>query len=362
MGLANVKTLLQIGLKGSALVIMALSMMGNKGCEKAPETDGPRTTLRERVMFDEITSSPMNLGAAGQFDFNFVANAQMYNILQMSDKFSVFYGSVNTAAQSGRRTQLPDEELFGTWAFEAGYAPMATYSEVERCMLNRTSVALKGNIRSFEATMGGGLGIGFGPSFGLKLPMELGVKIKSAKLNVGLLAYNPFTRHQIASSEASEKATETNVNFSIDLGGLSLGPSFWFKSELANVTNKAFKLALTYLVGGMSKAEHKWSSRVVADHDTHVVVQGGRDVNMKVGDLLEIRKQDFYQTGSGCENIDVLDKYNEPIALIRIETLGDTIARGKVIEQTDYRVEAGDLVLIRSLAPPEGTTTASLTP
>ncbi|MGE3759903.1 MAG: hypothetical protein AB7H97_19205, partial [Pseudobdellovibrionaceae bacterium] len=269
-------------LKVSALVAVAFSMMGNKGCEQKPPPEGPRTTLRERIMFEQITSNPVNLGQGGQFDFGFVANAQMYTTLQNSNRFSIFYGSANTVAQSNSRRALPDEELFGTWAFEAGYAPMATYSEVQKCLLNRTQVVVRGAIRSFEASTGGGIGIGFGPNFGLKLPISLGLKIKKANLDVGLEAYSPFTSHQIATGEAIGKQTETNLDFSIDLGGITLGPSYWFKTPLAEVTRNAFYMALQNLIKNMDNVGHKWSSFVVADHDTHVVVQGGKDVNMKV--------------------------------------------------------------------------------
>jgi hypothetical protein len=77
-------------LKSGMLVLTAGLMMGNQSCEQAQVS---QRELKRIVEMGKITSPKVNLPQGGSFDFEYVANQQVYGVLQTSDHFALRYAT-----------------------------------------------------------------------------------------------------------------------------------------------------------------------------------------------------------------------------------------------------------------------------
>ena len=79
----NPNAYLRLG-KSLVLVPLALMLMANQQCQ---QPSGARE-LRRRVQMGQIDAPKMPLPDGGSFDFKYVANAQMYDVLRKTQSFS----------------------------------------------------------------------------------------------------------------------------------------------------------------------------------------------------------------------------------------------------------------------------------
>lgn len=120
-----------------------------------------------------------------------------------------------------------------------------------------------------------------------------------------------------------------------------MGPSFYYQTPLASVTKKALTNAVSQIVSGMQK--DLWFTRVMDNQDSHLIIVGGIDLNLEIGDQLLVYNEDYYWDGEPCNS-----NYRgggasagSAVAKIELDWVGDQISRGRIIEQNEHNAVVG---------------------
>jgi hypothetical protein len=339
-------------IKGLFFVALAGSLMGNQGCEQKPEAlplSGRQ--LKKRADLGQITASTMNLPGGGKFDFRFVANAQIYDVLVKSGQFAMTYEQPTAEAQLPVSINGRDAQKLKSWRLMPKVNSYAQYSDEASCMINIPQVRIGGTIRSFEAVGGGGVSIGFNPagSFDVSMIPSASVMIEKAQLDLGLVAYSPLTKGLFSSIDVTSKQTKVDLNLSINFGNFSLGPKFYFQSPLSKVTKSGLEKAVKVIADDLQQVP--WNTRVLADHDTHIAIMGGSNVGLREGDQLAIYNETHYWEGEPCKSkyLGGASNSKEPVAIIEVTELGEDIAQTRVLMQTDRNPKEGAKVVVHKL-------------
>lgn len=352
--------------KTAVLVAGAALTMGNQKCQQQPQQT---RVLKKIVDVNGVTSSPVTFPDGSAFDFQYVANQQIYGVLQESNEFAfkvkkTFATSPATVAQAKMTTGADvkmfnlsegDTAMMKASAEEAGKEVASQYSQTAWCMANLPQARIAGSVNSFEMIGGGGISLGFtpaGPLPGASLG-SASINIEQAQLDLSMMATRPLSSSVIAATNINSKQTKTKLNFTINFGAWSVGPSAYYQTPLATVTKKA----LTTAVGNLSTqmASDAWYTRVLANHDTHLMVVGGADVKLEVGDQLLVYNEEYYWDGEPC-NSNYLGggaAAGSAVAKIEIDWVGDEISRGKVIQQSDYNAVVGAKVKLFKMHAPD---------
>lgn len=335
-------------LKASLLVFGAILTMGNQKCEQEVEV----RQLKKIVDLTTIRSSPLHFPNSTTFDFQFVVNEQIYGVLAANDNFAVKYlPPISKPPQMARSGDLEfynlspaDGLMMKAFAQEAGKENFsAQYSQTAWCMVNEPQIRLAGAVNSFEMIGGGGVKIGFTPAGALPTNgiSDIGINVEWAQLDMTMVALRPLTSKVVSGANITSKQTKTRVKFGLNFGSFSVGPSAYYQTPLAQVTKNALAKALDLLGADLKKEE--WYTRVLANHDSHLVVVGGADVNLEVGDQLLVYNEEYYWEGEPCNSryLGGGAQAGSAVAKIEIDWVGDEISRGRVIEQNDFNAVIG---------------------
>lgn len=356
-------------MKAVVLIAGAAMTMGNQKCEQKVQPSA--RSLKKIVDLGAIRSSPINFPGGQSFDFQFVANQQIYSVLLESKQFAFKYNppiAVPPAQATGDQNffnlSKADGQMMKAFAEAVGKDNYSLeYAKTAWCMVNLPQAKISGSVNSFELIGGGGLNIGFTPAGAYPVSgASLGFNIEFMQLDLSMVATRPLTSSVMAATNVTSKQTKTKVNLGINLGTISIGPSFYHQSPLAQVSKNGLAKAVNDLSTQLTKEE--WYTRVMANHDTHMVIRGGSDVNLEVGDELLIYNEDYYWEGEPCNS-----KYlgggaaaNSAVAKIQIDWVGDEISRGRVVQQTDENAVIGAKVKLYKMhaddykAPDAGVT------
>ncbi|MFP5518461.1 MAG: hypothetical protein ACLGGX_01055 [Bdellovibrionia bacterium] len=355
----NLKNMAQGVGRAIVLIVIATTMMGNESCQQQPQPDSGRK-LRKIVEMGRITSSPLMLPKGGAFDFEFVANQQVYGVLAAHDGFTLRYTPpIASSPLTARGDEFlglnkTDRTAFKAFAKSAGKDDFRVhYSKEAWCMVNLPQTRIAGSVNSFELIGGGGLTIGFTKSgqHDLSNIPEIGFNVEFAQLGVSMVATRPLTNKVMAATNVNSNQTKTQISMAFNAGNFRLGPSAYYQTPLATVTKKGLEKAITGLDEQLQSEE--WFTRVLANHETHLVVVGGQDVRLEVGDELIIYNEDYYWDGEPCNS-----QYrgggaaaDAAVAKIRLDWVGDEISRGIIIEETDEAPVIGAKVKLFKFAP-----------
>jgi len=336
------KTWAQRAGKASLIVLGAGMMMGNQKCE---QKQAPRS-LKKIVEMGAITSSPINFPGGASFDFQFVANQQVYGVLTDNEHFTLRYAPPIAAPPSQVvngddgffNLTSADGQAMKVFAKESGKDNyVVQYSKTAWCMVNLPQADIAGSVNSFELLGGGGLSLGFTPAGPISTAAITGgsFNVQQAQLDLSMVATRPLTSKVMAAANVTSKQTKTKVSLGISFGVWSVGPSAYYQTPLATVTKKALSKAVDDLDSQLQGEE--WYTRVLANHDTHIMIVGGSDVKLEAGDQLLIYNEDYYWEGEPCNSkyIGGGAQVNSAVAKIEIDWVGDEISRGKIIEATD---------------------------
>ncbi|MEN0060351.1 MAG: hypothetical protein AAGB31_16040, partial [Bdellovibrio sp.] len=282
--------------------------MGNQKCEQKVEE--PARSLKKIVELGSIRSSAVAL-PGGTFDFQFVANQQLYGVLLDSKEFTLKYNpvialppeEVATGDDNFFNLTKTDGQMMKAFAQAAGKDNYnVQYAKTAWCMVNIPQARISGSVNSFEMLGGGGLTLGFTSSGSHSTSglTSLGVNVEWAQLDLSMMALRPLTSKVMAAANVTSKQTKTKVNFGLTFGAFTVGPSAYYQTPLAQVTKKALQTSVTELNTQLKSEE--WYTRVLANHDTHIIVVGGLDVNLEVGDQLLIYNEDYYWEGEPCNS------------------------------------------------------------
>lgn len=336
--------------KACVLLVGAAMTMGNQKCEEQPKT--PPRALKKIVQLGTIRSSPILFPNGGGFDFQFVANQQIYGVMMESSAFSLKYnppiavppgqaaadgsGFFNLSSMDARMIKASAQAV-GKDNYNVQYAKTAW------CMVNLPQARIAGSVNSFELVSKKGLSLGFTPAGAapMKGLSTLGFDVESAQLDVSMIATRPLTSTVLGAANVNSKQTKTKVTFTLNFGSFSIGPSAYFQTPLAKVTKTALENSVNALNDQMKSEE--WYTRVLANHDTHIVVVGGADVALEPGDQLLIYNEDYYWEGDPCDSkyLGGGARVGSAVAKIELDWVGDEISRGRVIEQADENAVIG---------------------
>lgn len=346
------KNLIKVGLICSSATLM----MGNQSCEQKT----PPRELKRIVEMGKITASSINLPQGGAFDFQYVANQQVYSVLQKSEHFALRYAPpvvelpVTTSSGDGKYFNVTtnDKVMMKAFAANAGVSEKPQYSKESECMINLPSARIAGSVNAFEMVGGVGVQIGYNATGPLDVSglTGLGFNIEWAQLALSMMATHPLTNGLLAAGNLTSQQTKTKVNFTLNTGAFSIGPSAYYQTPLAKVTESALKKGVNTIYAGL-KDKEEWYSRVLMDHDSHLVIIGGTNVNAKVGDKFNIYNELYYWEGDPCNSKYYGGGAATPVATIELDWVGDEVSRGKVISQTDENPVLGAKVKILQLAP-----------
>ena len=343
--------------KIAVLITGAAVTMGNQKCQQKAAQPAPRI-LKKIVDMGAIRSSPVVFPGGGRFDFQFVANQQIYGVLQESKEFAFKYAPPIATPPSNAMTDANgdtnmfnltngDGAMMKSSALAAGINSFeAHYAQTAWCMVNLPQAKITGSVNSFELIGGGGITVGFTPAgaFPTNGVSSTGIDVQFSQLDMSMLAIHPLSSTVLAASNVNSKQTKTSVKFTMNFGAFSAGPSAYYQTPLAAVTKNALGMAVSGLSTQLKSEE--WFSRVMANHDTHLIIVGGRDVGVELGDQFLVYNEEYYWEGEPCNS-----KYlgggsaaNAAVARIEIDFVGDEIARGRVIEQNDFNAVVGSKV------------------
>lgn len=345
--------------KSAVLLSTAGLMMGNQSCEQQPVQ---QRELKRIVEMGKITAPAITLPQGGAFDFQYVANQQVYAVLQNSEHFALRYAppvidvpTTSVAADGDSKyfnVTTNDKVMMKAFEANSGMSEKPQYSKDAECLINLPNARIAGSVNAFEMIGGAGVQIGFNAAGPIDVSglTGLGFSIEWAQLALSLMATHPLTNGLLAAGNVSSKQTKTKVNFTLDVGAFSVGPSAYYQTPLAKVTESALGKGVDAIYSGL-KSKEEWYSRVLMDHDSHLVILGGTNVNAKVGDQFNIYNELYYWEGDPCNSKYYGGGAATPVATIELDWVGDEISRGKVVTQTDENPVLGAKVKILKLAP-----------
>ncbi|WP_374033829.1 hypothetical protein ACES2I_14400 [Bdellovibrio bacteriovorus] len=328
--------------KAGVMIAGAAMTMGNQKCEQK-QVEAPPRVLKKIVEMGAIRSSPL-IFPNGSFDFQFVANEQIYGVLMESKEFALRYAppiavppeQARSGDESFFNLTKADGQMMKAFAQAVGKDNYnVQYAQTAWCMVNIPQAKLSGAVNSFELIGGGGLTVGFTPAgnYSTNGLASAGLNVEWAQLDLSMMATRPLTSKVMTAANVTTKQTKTKVNFGLNFGAFTIGPSAYYQTPLAQVTKNALVKAVGELNTGLKSEE--WHTRVMANHDTHLVIVGGLDVGLEAGDQLLVYNEDYYWEGEPCNS-----KYlgggaaaGSAVAKIEIDWVGDEISRGRVIEQ-----------------------------
>jgi hypothetical protein len=343
-------------LKAGIVTGTAGLMMGNQSCQQQPVA---KRELRRLVEMGKVTSPVVNLPEGGTFDFEYVANQQIYAILQNSQHFSLRYQppvvTVPTAF-SGETKALSigakDAMMMKAFAMKAGVSDKIQYSKDAECMINLPNAKIYGSVNSFEMLGGAGVNIGFDPTgahnvSGLSL---IKANVQSSQLDLSLAAISPLSKKTVSAANVTAKQTKGSFSLGFNIGVLSIGPSAYYQTPLATVTKTGLTSGVNALFNNWTAIP--WQTRVLMNHDTHLAIVGGVDMNLKVGDRLNVYNDEYYWDGEPCapDARYIGGGAKDPVAVIELDWVGDEVSRGRVIQQTDENAVPGARVTLLKLA------------
>jgi len=349
-------------LKSGMLISTAGLMMGNQSCQQEQVS---QRELKRIIEMGKITSPKVNLPSGGSFDFEYVANQQVYGVLQNSEHFALRYATpvepVPNAPsfkdQKKLNVSANDKVMLKAFAANSGVEEKPQYSTAAECMINVPNARIGGAVNAFELIGGGGVNIGFNQMGPIEVGGLAGVNfaIQWAQLDLSMRATHPLTDGILAAANVTSKQTKTEVSFNLNVSGFNIGPSAYYQTPLAKVTKTALTKGVNDLYAKM-KDKEEWYSRILMNHDTHLVMLGGTNVNAKEGDQFNVYNELYYWDGEPCNSKYYGGGASTPVATIEIDWVGDEVSRGKVIMQTDDNPVLGAKVKVLKLKtePPAG--------
>lgn len=317
--------------------------MGNQSCQ---ETQVKTRELKKVIDLGAISAQPIQLPGGGLFDFRYVANQQLSGVLMEADGFAFRYQPVVSSTGS-LGLKLTDSDVVMMKAGDGGN-DVVNWSKEAACMVNLPVARVYGSVNAFEMIGGGGLTIGYGVNGAYPIAgIEASLNVDVAQMDLSMAAVHPLTMNPLAAVNVNSEQTKVSFKFGIPLGPLFLGPSGYYQTPLAQVTKSGLTKAVDGIKEQMSKYE--WSTRVLRNMDTHLMIVGGKNLNLEEGDQLAVYNEEYYWDGEPCNSTFRGGNAKEPVAIIELDSVSDELSRGKIISQTQENAVLGALVKVHKL-------------
>ncbi len=349
-------------MKTFALISLSGLLMGNQSCEKEAPIEPSGRTLKKVVEMGSIRSPKMTLPGGGVFDFQFVANQQIFGVMTENQNFAVKYNPiiidpVTSGSGDGKYfnvSKLDQKLLLSLGTTSSPESVRLTLSRASWCMANLPQFKFAGSVNSYEIVGGGGISIGFTPGGSHDVSnVGLGFQAEKAQMDLSLQALHPLTNLNgqvkktiIAGVNVTQDQTSSKISAGIQWGLLSIGGNYYYQTPLATVT----KMGLTKAVNKMSTAltKEEWYTRVIYNEDKYLIISGGRDLGIEDGDEMYIYNEENFWMGAPC-NSELRGSFinrQAAVAKVIVESVGDEISKVRVVEQSSQLPEIGAKVIL----------------
>lgn len=316
-------------LKVVLLLVLASALMGNEGC-------GEERQLRRRVQMGKITTPPLGLpGNGGYFDFQFVANAQMYDILRRTQSFST---ATIDPAKTYDPSGLSDDEaqVFNQCAdpveIAGRFQSKSTISENAACMIDLPQGVVSGSFLNFQLVGSGGASLSLAE---VPLLPSLSFDFQSWELSLSLQVMDPLVPGQaIATTSQQSYSSKLSAAATLNLSGFALGPRAYYESPLRQVVDDGLTQAVEHLKDQWNQAS-PWYAMVLRNCDKSIYINGGNktDAGLIVGDIVRIHNVRYRWAGNVCQSTLLGSTINEEaVAWAEVTSVGDTISVARVID------------------------------
>jgi hypothetical protein len=348
---------------------LAILLMGadKKGCEKqAAVVEGPRQ-LKKIVQLDEVRVAPILL-VSEEFDFGFQVNEEVPTAIDQA-KFYVYkrlpLQNLNEVAANGDSGYFGVEKLsngkeylklttqamgldevtlkqLNTWYPEHNQK-LPSLSRDTSCLLSKPQYDLTLSVKSLEISNGGKIQFGFTPASSVALT-GLSFSMDKSVLNLGIHAWSGITGDLVKSLNHDEPKKDYGGSIGIQLGPVNIGPQFYKKTGLQEVTRKGILNTFNKLTSATENDE--WYSRVVLNEDQEMVFWGGQELNIKKGDIFTVEEARVLtnNNASVCTDDGVIlgetpGSYTWQVEAVAV---GRNLTRAKVLNPNpDLNIETG---------------------
>lgn len=383
-------------IQAAVITTVGLLSMGNQSCEKAQTN----RVLKMDIEISSLKARPVRMPTGETIDFPYVANSLFYRQVMDHDHFVIInpIPSINTYTANGFKIQKSqpgsktaraedgmvsekdvnvlkkygflDKMLSGASSKTAN--AMETSSSLPACLYDLPQALLGGEVISFEATWGVGLGVGYGAGGDLKSNVGGKVQFDQSRLEIGLRTDDPLSQQVIAIGDGV--SNQSKVNFGLDFGsGIPIGLNFFFNTPITDVIRSAMTKGLdkivekyTSMLSNNKDWNEVWESRVIDDPilvngDTHIAFRAGYLAGVKEGDTFSITNMQYRWEGAACYT---RLKYKIPlttlpIATAKVVSVGDNVSVAKVDYLQEQRILPGAQVKLLALKQPDKAKAAS---
>jgi hypothetical protein len=338
-----VKYLLKVT-KGLVLISLSVSVMGAQSC-KEEETPVVRQ-LRRRVQLGKIQAPPIELPpsyGSKKFDFAYVANMQMYDILRKTQSFStanvdpnqVFDpADLNDDAKTDFNNCSDDDQEMQVFSGNGQKLNgKVTFSKSAACMIDMPQAVISGAILDFQLTNGGGLSLGLA---NVKFLQALDFSFERYQLDVTLLAKSPMEigDHYFSTTVKKSFGNKFGASVGLNFGTITLGPKYYMQSPLSKVVDDGLTQAVNELKNNWS-ADDPWYAMVLKACDKFIYINGGygNDAGLKVGDILRVQNVTYEWQDRACHSQLRGEMALNPVAYVKVISVGRNLAAGEIIER-----------------------------
>ena len=409
--------------KAGALLGIAGLSMGNQGCEQEAKKD---RILKMEVEIASLKARQVRTPTGEVIDFPYVVNSLFYRQVINHDHFvimnpvpsalslaeagqqmkagappaSVAEVRVSTTSDtsssaeaqselSGKDLSLLNRFKFLRQARQDAAAVMSGQLTDESVMLGKSTAQNKqplpgclyempqafmgGEVISFEATWGAGIGIGYRPGGDLAGGVGGRVNFEQSKLELGLRTDDPLTQQPVAIGDGV--ANQSRTAFGIDfVPGVPVGLNFFFNTPISDVIRTAMTRGLDQmadryksLLSANRDWNEVWESRVLYDPelvngDTHIAFRGGYRHGVMVGDTFTATNMAYRWEGAPCYTRlkYKIPSTTTPVAELEVVSVGDNVSVAVVkkylIEQV---LQPGAQIRVMALKRPVNTRAAT---
>lgn len=356
-------------IKLSLIFGIVVTSMGNQRCQEHPTKV---RELKRRVQVGVLRAPSIQLPQGAQFDFQYVANAQMYHILNKTDAFSTatidpakLFDSTGLSQEEAQVFHQCDDEQDEISV--SGVHQKSTFSQLAACMIDMPQGIVSGNILDFTLIGKGGVSLKLN-----QIPSLTGASFEFQRyeLSVTMRVLHPLQRggivpgdRKVITTTAQEKrSNDFGVGLTLNFGGFELGPSYYYRSPLRRVVDDALTASIEDLKNQWNKVE-PWYAMVLRSCDKYIYVNAGNasDAGLKVGDILRIQNVNYRWQGQSCRSdlLGTVDFVGGPVGFARVVSVGDNISAAVILDRDpqypysrEQIIRPGARVYIEKLSEP----------
>lgn len=353
----------------SLLLVLGLLSMGNQSCQQKPPVDEGRI-LRRRVQMAPIQAPeielPQQLGRK-KFDFAFVANMQMYDILSKTQSFTT---ATIDPSQTWDPADLGDDgkarfnqcgddgdvgvENLNYWTNSKAQA----ISRDAACMIYMPQAKLEGSIIDFTLVSDVGVSLGLA---GIPFLSSVDFNMQRYMVSAELRAKHPLEigDHYFSTVIMDKWGTDWGGALGLNFGELQVGPKGYFRTPLRRMVNEVFTEAVTQLRNNWNTDE-PWYAMVMKNCDNYIYINGGygNDVGLKVGDIVRIQNVKYMWDDQACKSQLFGEIRSETVAYAKVTAVGRNISEAWIIKDdqqypaSKYVIYPGSRVYMEKMVEP----------